>query len=239
MARHIDILISAPPSIDFATFVGAQDERGETVAAGQWIAPDSECMFWRYRLTPAELLAYLIADTEVLTGQPINAAAGIPRTPMPTAFDMTVASSARAALKQRVSSAKPKSRRGPSPDVPSAATPDPLATDKCPACHQLFNPQKFEMLDCGACGESKCTARCFGNIAEPCLDCQALRADPGDPDDAGFDPSAGPEPAKISNPALRAQMEAEAAGAGRATGNRLFDGTFHGKAGDSAADEDD
>jgi hypothetical protein len=232
MSRHIDLLIASPPALNFPQLVGVQDEHGQPVTVGQWLAPDDGCMFWRYRLTPAELLMYMIADTEqplVAHGE-VQIEAPINRVPRPTNRGV----SARQALKDRVASAKPRLPGA----TTAAASPesDPLATEKCPSCYKPFNPSLHQLIDCGACGEPKCTANCFGNMAEPCLDCQALKAEP---DDGGFDEASAPPLAEVKNPALRAKMAEESAGATRAVGSRLFDNTFHGKGGDNAAEEDE
>lgn len=235
MSKHIDLMISSPPSLDFPTYVGTQDEFGAPVQVGRWIEPSAEQPFWILRLTPAELLMYMIADVNQIAGV-LPSMQAPDRTPVGTGVQMEEQiarrrpTSDRAALKAKLAGAKPKQ-----PGAPPAPTVDPLATDKCPACHKLYDPALHELFDCSACGESKCTAHCFDSVADPCLDCQALQAGP---EEGGFEP---PAAAEIKTPELRAAMRDEARGAAQAVGNRLFDGVHHGPAGqDSApADEDD
>lgn len=62
-------------------------------------------------------------------------------------------------------------------DSPTVAQP---GWEKCPSCGEPFNPQTDELMDCGSCGEPKCTARCMPNPVEPCLDCKALVPDKGE-----------------------------------------------------------
>lgn len=229
MSKYIDLQFSCPPSLDFPTYVGTQDESGQPVQVGQWITPNADSPFWVLRLTPAELLMYMIADVEQITG--VSVTQQIPRTPMGTgAVAVAVAfPNPRAALKAKLAGAKPK-RRDAAPQV------DPLATDKCPACGQMFNPATHPLLDCPTCGADKCTAYCFGSTAEPCKDCLALVADP---DEGGYEAPVA-EVAQITTPELRKAMAEEARGAAAAIGNRLFDGIHHGKAGqDSEPATDD
>lgn len=237
MSKHIDIILTGPPALDFPSLVGAQDEHGQPVSVGRWLAPDNDTPFWRYRLTPAELLMYMIAGTQDVEGRGSPLGAGTPiisgHTESAAASGrngiVPAPTSARAALKAKLANAKPKS---------TAATPapDPALTEPCPACHQKFNPSIDTLVACSSCGEDKCSAKCFDNIAEPCLDCKALAADPSDPDDVAFTP---PAKAKISDPELAAQVADAARGAKQAVASRLFDNQYHGKGGDSTAEDDD
>ena len=233
MAKYIDLQFSCPPSLDFPTYVGTQDEEGQPVQVGQWIKPSADNPFWILRLIPAELLMYLISD-----GQPVQVVTErhVRRNP-PLVDDMPggllPALSARAALKAKLASAKPKRQSGDK--VPEPV--DPSATEKCPACNKMFNPQTHPLLDCPTCGEDKCTLHCFGSTAEPCKDCLALVAEP---DEGGYEPPAA-DMAQIKTPELRKAMADEARGVAAAVGNRLFDNIHHGKAGQDSepTDEDE
>ncbi len=229
MSKHIDICMTGPPALDFPSYVGAQDESGQPVSVGRWLPPDDDSPCWRLRLTAAELLMYMIADTEQITGQPCTPVSiAMAGGQLPAA--RTRPASARAALKAKLGNAKPRT----SPSEPPL--PDPALTEPCPACRAKFNPSSDQLVDCSSCGESKCSAKCYDNIAEPCLDCKALVADPNDPDEVAFEP---PTRAKISDPVLAKQVEGDQQAAARAVSSRLFDNTFHGKGGDSAAADDE
>lgn len=228
MSKHIDLLISSPPSLDFPTYVGTQDESGASVQVGRWIEPSAEQPFWVLRLTPAELLMYMIADGQTAPTPQRTAIEALRDLPAQLVKDGR-AHNDRAALKAKLAGAKPKQPTSqPAPQV------DPRATEKCPACHQMYDPAQYgELVDCPACGEAKCTAHCFESIAAPCLDCQALQASP---EEGGFEP---PEQAEIKTPELRAAMQDEARGAAAAVGGRLFDNIHHGKGGQDSEPADD
>jgi len=232
MAKYIDLQFSCPPSLDFPTYVGTQDEEGQPVQVGQWIKPSADNPFWILRLIPAELLMYLISD-----GQPVQVVTErhVRRNPplvddMPSGLLPTL--SPRAALKAKLANAKPKQITDRY--IPAA---DPLLTDKCPnpTCGRMFNPQTHPLLDCPTCGEDKCTLNCFGSTAEPCKDCLALVADP---EEGGYEAPVA-EVAQIKTPELRKAMADEARGAAAAVGSRLFDGIHHGKGGQDSEPADD
>ncbi len=228
MSKYIDLQFSCPPSLDFPTYVGTQDEGGQPITVGTWIPPGDVSPFWVLRLTPAEVLMYMIADGQ--TVQAPNQFPGGVVTPVPNMqAQLAPAPSARAALRAKLAGAKP--RRG----APVAAAIDPSLTDKCPACGKLFNPATHELLDCPGCGEGKCTLNCFGSTAEPCKDCLALVPDP---DDGGYEPPAA-DMAQIKTPELREAMQAEARGAAAAVGSRLFDNVHHGRGGQDSEPADD
>ena len=238
MTRHIDILFTSPPSIDFPQFVGAEDESGQPCTVGKWLGPGSDSPFWRFRLTAAELLMYLIADGQEHQAtkrnfihdnqQPAHIVERLDNLP----GGLTPVLSPRAALRAKLAHAKP--RTGPPPE-PLA---DPLATEPCPACHAKFNPALDQFIPCSTCGEDKCTAKCFDSVADPCKDCKALAADPADEDDVAFQ---APAKAEIRDPNIRAAVQADQQAAHSAIAGRLFDGVHHGKGGvdSEPADEDD
>jgi hypothetical protein len=233
VSRFIDLLLMSPPAIDAPSFVGVQDEYGTGVELGQWIAPDDTCLFWRYRLDPAELLSYMIKGSEARPS----------RTPAPTIAAAPHAApappnagvSGRNALRARLANAKPRSADAP-PTTAGAPQPSPAVAQKCPACHVPFDPTRHELIACSGCGEDKCSARCIPNAAAPCLDCAALTADP---DEGGFDAGAGPPAAVVKTPGLKEKMAKESSGATQAVAGRLFDDEFHGKGGTSTEDNDD
>lgn len=221
MTKHIDILLTSPPSIDFPQFVEVQSESGEKLDIGEWLQPDETSPFWRFRLNAAEVLMALIADIDAVAGVRV-AGQQISRTPVSTVnlkVPMTMKSdpqAARQALKEKL-----EARKQAAANKPTAMFDAPA---KCPACEKVYNAAVHELQACVACGEDKCTAICIPAPGEPCLDCQALSAEP---EEGGFDPSLVPDESPIKNPKLAAELAAELASDDGAFSGRLFDGKYH------------
>lgn len=204
--KFIDVVFSCPPSAEFPQYIVTADESGEEVQVGEWVRPSAEDPFWRLRLRPEELLLRMIAPGRELP----QAVMGGDK-----ARDLgaSAAREARRALKDKLTSAP---RKQQPPELERSTIPEE-AGEKCPSCEKYFDARKDSLLSCPECGGDKCTAICLPDSTGPCLDCQALKPDPGE---GGFDP----------------ELKVAAA---RAVGRRLFDGQFHGKPGAAAADEDE
>lgn len=224
MTKHIDILLTSPPSIDFPQFVEVQSESGEKLEIGEWLQPDGTSPFWRFRLSAPELLMMLIADVEQMPSVART------RPPAETLRDRQTTmevekmrdrdpQAARQALKEKLEARKQAAANKPTPVF---ETPE-----KCPSCEKIFNAAVHELQACVACGEDKCTAICIPAPGEPCLDCQALSAEP---EEGGFDPSLVPNESPIKNPKLAAELEQELAADDGAFSGRLFDGKYHPRA---------
>lgn len=236
MTQYIDILFACPPGADFPSLVEAQDDTGAIVQVGRWIEPTSADPYWRYRLSVPEMVMELVAGvkepgmidrTQIVP----ELKAAPPGTKVQTDSRGRID---RAALRQKLSSAKTKNPTN-STVVPP---PPPKNWVECPSatCRKLYDPQRYDLVDCIACGEAKCSVYCIPNAAEPCRECKALEAGPDDDEDAGFDPSAVPDNAPGLEEAL-AKDRAE--GRGDAAARRVFDGVVSAKGKEQRADDEE
>jgi hypothetical protein len=232
MTKHVDILFACPPSVDFPTLVAAEDNSGNKLAVGQWIAPSNDDPFWRFRLSVAELVVMLVAPEQQAIMEAIveTIDSSVPaRTPVLTANQLQ---QQRAARRAQLAGVK---RRTAVTAPPSAPAIPPQLAEKCPSCGETFDKSKDELVSCVKCGEDKCTARCVTNLLQPCADCAAGVPDS---DEGGFDPSAVPDDA----PGLREAIKRDhAEGVGNAAAARVFDNKIGAKAGsaDEGADDDE
>jgi hypothetical protein len=227
MSRHIDIVLSCPPSADFPSLVEVQDAAGAPLAVGEWVPPTGDDPFWRFRLRVAEVLCMMVAPDQQIptvdlpTRRPEATAAQIARQQA-----QGIGPSLRQARKDQLAGAKPRDRQA----IP--APPPMVAPKKCPGCGELFDEAIHELVDCARCGEPKCTARCIGNTLEPCVDCQALVPD----GDEGFDPNNVPDDAPGA--AAAAALDRKE-GRGNAAASHLYSGKVIGKQGAEPVDEKD
>lgn len=164
--RTLSFIITGPPTLDAGSFVAIVDDAtGQPIEPGWWQHDGTN---WRYYL-PYEFAPRLVsAPPESSISDSISRAAA--KSPeLQKIIDESDAISARNRLRERVRGANRKEQTAA--DQSAAA---PAHWERCPSCTQPVDPSRHELMDCGNCGESKCTAQCMPDPVRPCVDCQAL-----------------------------------------------------------------
>lgn len=168
--RTLSFIITGPPTLDAGSFVSIVDD-----ATGQRI--DASVGWWwhdgqYHRFTmPYEFAPRLVtAPPESSISESITRVSA----KSPELQQIIDESDAIALRKRRRSQIDGAKRKEAPTAAPADNAPAPAHWERCPSCTTPIDPSAHELMDCGNCGESKCTAACLPNPVRPCVDCQAL-----------------------------------------------------------------